>query len=342
MLGRGWMDGINAAARQGGTGGVKRYLGGYVDGGTISLAGGGFIERTTNRLVDLASMAREGIQSALSSVGKFVLGGLRKAAEVALRPVRNSLSSIGGGRLGEVAGGLAKRAIKGLLGFADKKDQAALVLEGDPFSRDRSGWPRAVMGRVAANTRAAVNFVREMFGMNNIGTLGNRKNRSDHPFGKALDVMIPNYRSPSGIAKGNQIAKWFVDNPDAFGTKYVIWRDRINSGSGWRPYAHPSGVYNDTTQHRNHPHISLFDQGGRLQPGITQVMNATGQSELVLNPDQEGALAQALRERRAVVAASGVSINGPINIHCDDAHDLVRQVESLGQRARAGVGGGRR
>ena len=297
VLGRSWVDGVNAAARAGGTGGVRRYLGGYADGGILSFHEGGIFHSARHGIADTAALVREGVKSAISATGRFVLGGLRSAAEKALAPVRQSLSGIGGGRLSAVAGGLANRAIDGLLGFAGKRDESA-SLEGGVFGRYSKGWPRAIFGRVSANTAAAVRFVRDTFGIGNIGVLGNRPNRSDHPMGKAFDAMIANWRAPAGIAKGNQIASWLVDNPKAFGTKYVIWRDRINSGSGWRPYVHPSGnTTNPTLAHRDHVHASLFDSGGRLQPGLSTVMNATGRSELVLNPDQEGALAQALRER---------------------------------------------
>jgi hypothetical protein len=36
-----------------------------------------------------------------------------------------------------------------------------------------------------------------------------------------------------------------------------------------------------TANHMDHPHVSFFDDGGRLAPGL--VMNGTGRSELVLN-----------------------------------------------------------
>lgn len=151
-----------------------------------------------------------------------------------------------------------------------------------------SGWPPAVMGKVSPNTAAAVNFVRENWGISNIGTLGSRPNKSDHPMGKALDVMIANWQSRSGNNLGDAIATWFTANADAFGTKYVIWDDQINSGSGWRRYTHPNGpTSNPTLRHQDHVHVSLRDQGGPVYPGWNMIYNGTGQNEWVNTAAQQ-------------------------------------------------------
>lgn len=144
----------------------------------------------------------------------------------------------------------------------------------------------------------------ETFGISNIGGYANRniagtKSVSDHALGKAIDVMIGNYKSQAGIAQGNSVASYFVANPGAFGTKYVIWRDQINSGRGWGPYGHPGGGRSDTLQHRDHVHVSFYanggavgsapgsianphirDNGGPLLPGYTY--NGLGRPETVI------------------------------------------------------------
>ena len=314
VLGRGWVDGINAAARGGGIGGVRRWLGGYADGGLLSFAGGGILDR----FGDLASMAREGIGSALSSVGRFVLGGLRSAADLALKPVRSIMGQIGDHPYADLLRGLVDRAIDQVLGFAGDKD-AAGTLEGGSFSRDPGGWPPRMFGQVAANTAAAAQFVRETFGLGNIGMLGQRSNKSDHPFGKALDVMVGNWADPAGIGQGNQVASWFVGNPDVFGTKYVIWRDHINTGSGWRPYVHPSGNTEDPTlRHMDHVHVSLFDDGGWLPPGLSMVANMTGKPEPVLTDSQWGDLA---------AGRGDVHVYGTL-VHERELVDLIRHLQA--------------
>src|SRR5918992_803459 len=46
---------------------------------------------------------------------------------------------------------------------------------------------------------------------------------SDHPHGNAVDVMIPNYSSPAGVALGDAIAQWLVANRKKLGVKYLVW-----------------------------------------------------------------------------------------------------------------------
>lgn len=113
-------------------------------------------------------------------------------------------------------------------------------------------------GGLAGNARAAQNFITQTFGISNIGGFGGGSvSGSDHPKGKALDVMIGNYKSSQGIAQGNSVAQWFINNPAAFGTKYIIWRDRIWQNGSWSAYGHPT-MHNDTGQHRDHVHISFL------------------------------------------------------------------------------------
>ena len=106
---------------------------------------------------------------------------------------------------------------------------------------------RGGLGPVAAAARA---FVMKTFGIRNIGGYANRNvagtgKKSDHALGKAIDVMIANYKSGAGIAQGNRVASHFVSNAGQFGTKYVIWKDQINQGKGWKPYGHPGGGRSD-------------------------------------------------------------------------------------------------
>lgn len=301
---------MNAIARAQGVAGVRRYLGGFADGGIIDRAKDGF------------DWAKEGVGSAIGDVTRFakdfVIGGLKKAAEAVVRPILNLLDGLGGGFLADAAGATAHKLFGGLLGVADGEDKKGGDLQGGGFGSSRGGWPAAVLGRVSANTAAAVAFVKQTFGLGSVGTLGNRSNKSDHPLGKALDAMIPGWQSLTGVGLGNKVASHFIGNPDQFGTKYVIWRDQINSGAGWKPYTHPSDKSrrNPTLQHRDHVHVSLFDEGGYLPPGLSTVLNATGRPELILNQQQENAIALALQGKatapveRPTLVIQGNAYNG--------------------------------
>ncbi|QOC56682.1 tape measure protein [Mycobacterium phage Tyson] len=76
----------------------------------------------------------------------------------------------------------------------------------------------------------------------------------EHPSGRALDIMIPNWNSPEGIALGNQILGDVMSHPDFYG---AIWRGMsYGYGSGGaKPYTRGG---NDPTQgHYDHVHVWL-------------------------------------------------------------------------------------
>jgi len=64
-----------------------------------------------------------------------------------------------------------------------------------------------------------------------------------HPRGLAIDIMIPNPSSATGIALGNEIVRFAFKNADRFALQDVIWRGtyytpRGPSGSGYGHYDH--------------------------------------------------------------------------------------------------------
>jgi peptidoglycan hydrolase CwlO-like protein len=79
---------------------------------------------------------------------------------------------------------------------------------------------------------------------------------SDHPRGRALDVMTWSNRS-----LGWRIATWASSNAWALDVKYVIFNGRIwTRGRGWHAYRHPSDPCNcnPTLRHDDHVHISVL------------------------------------------------------------------------------------
>jgi len=81
----------------------------------------------------------------------------------------------------------------------------------------------------------------------------------DHPSGRALDLMIPNYKSASGKALGQKVALWAKANASTLGVEYVIWNQHIwnikRDKEGWRYMANRGG---DSANHKNHVHITVF------------------------------------------------------------------------------------
>jgi hypothetical protein len=73
-----------------------------------------------------------------------------------------------------------------------------------------------------------------------------------HPDGLALDVMVPNPSSPEGIALGNKIVAYALENAARFGLQDAIWRG---------VYYTPSGPQNSGAGHFDHVHLTTFGGG---------------------------------------------------------------------------------
>lgn len=73
-----------------------------------------------------------------------------------------------------------------------------------------------------------------------------------HPDGLALDVMIPDPGSASGIQLGNQIVAFALKNADRFGLQDAIWRG---------VYYTPSGAQSSGAGHYDHVHLTTLGGG---------------------------------------------------------------------------------
>lgn len=282
---------MNRIARRGGVEAIRKFLWGSSVGKPSTAFAQGGIYRRRREYADggVLDALKGAAGSALSGAAARLEGLASSAADVFADPVA-AITKLGSSVLGSLPGrgkfpaellyGAMGKLVSGVA--AKVKDSIGALLGGGGFSRSGS-WPPRVMGRVSPNTAAAVAFVRSAFGIGNIGTLGQRKNASDHPWGKALDAMIPNWGGASGISLGNRVASWFVANPGRFGTKYVIWREKINSGGGWKHYTHPSGLTDANSLHYNHVHVSFLKSGGLLGGGAARG-RAGGGSGGVIRP----------------------------------------------------------
>ncbi len=91
----------------------------------------------------------------------------------------------------------------------------------------------------------------------------------DHPSGRAVDFMIPDYQSESGRQLGWEIARWVKDHRVQLGTQYVIFDSHIwsveHNDKGWRSYSPGyTSVINDSSTHRNHVHVTVY--GHKAKP----------------------------------------------------------------------------
>jgi TP901 family phage tail tape measure protein len=123
------------------------------------------------------------------------------------------------------------------------------------------GSARGLVGFAAT----AFRIFRQMFpGM----TIGGWRARgsvpgSDHPKGKALDLMTRNG------ATASRIINTFMGQA---GRKYWIWSRQIaDARSGWVPR-----YYGGPSPHTDHVHLSYFHKGGRLPEDITGIGHRSG------------------------------------------------------------------
>jgi len=73
-----------------------------------------------------------------------------------------------------------------------------------------------------------------------------------HPRGMALDVMIPNPDSAEGIALGNSIVAYVMQNAARFGIQDAIWRG---------VYYTPGGSQASRLGHYDHVHVTTLGGG---------------------------------------------------------------------------------
>ncbi len=110
-----------------------------------------------------------------------------------------------------------------------------------------------------------------------LGGKAYRPYTSDHTTGHAFDV------------DGSQmyaISRWLAANFDRLNLKYIIYNGQWNKGAAWMKYTPSQSVINfagpTSAYHRDHVHVSTYDQGGILPPGLTLAANFTGQNEVIV------------------------------------------------------------
>lgn len=137
---------------------------------------------------------------------------------------------------------------------------------GAPMSCPATGLP--VEDGLTPDALRVLRCVQQSFGDHTYGGVGQRSDNptSDHPAGRAVDVMITGWDTPTGKAHGTDIATWVTAHAAALGVTYVIWDAQIwtadNPGVGWAPYTHPSGGAGPTVEHRDHVHVSVHGDAG--------------------------------------------------------------------------------
>ncbi|MBG0815776.1 hypothetical protein HS045_16575 [Planomonospora sp. ID82291] len=152
-----------------------------------------------------------------------------------------------------------KEAEKVIRDIKRKLDQ--LVPLGSGRRADGSWVPQLPNGpdNITDRTRNMRDVVRRRFELTHtIGCYRSLNDGGEHPLGRACDFMMSTggaMPSAANLKLGDEISAWILKNRGKLGVKYVIWRQRINHGSGWRFMSDRGG---NTANHYDHVHISML------------------------------------------------------------------------------------
>lgn len=85
----------------------------------------------------------------------------------------------------------------------------------------------------------------------------------EHSSGNAIDVMIPGWNTPEGSALGDAVASFVLNNADALGLSWVLWKQRsFNPGDSTGKMMQDRG--SPTQNHMDHVHIFMNKNRGAL------------------------------------------------------------------------------
>jgi hypothetical protein len=126
------------------------------------------------------------------------------------------------------------------------------TIRRESAARGDCGISTSGLGAVKPHARAAAQFLGCRFGEPTMFGVAGRAGTSDHPLGRAVDFMVDR-------ATGDALAACALNNRAALGVTYVIWRQRINFGSGWQMMEDRGGV---TANHFDHVHVSFGAAAG--------------------------------------------------------------------------------
>lgn len=98
--------------------------------------------------------------------------------------------------------------------------------------------------------------------LNSIGGFRNCDYTGEHCTGRALDIMIPNYKNNQQL--GTDISAWLIQQTDAgvLDTCWIIWQQGISkSSTGWQR-VQMENRGNDVTNHFDHVHVFMKTSTG--------------------------------------------------------------------------------
>jgi len=196
----------------------------------------------------------------------------------------------------------------------EEKLRAGIARAGTPIPAGRTPTIlQDINGKTSqAAPQAVAGILEQMFPQ--LSSIGGARNDSMpyHREGRALDIMIPDYKTEEGKAVGNQIRDFLQSNSAALGLEDTIWQDTwqpAGGGEGKR-----LGRQGDTQGHYDHVHATFKDGAeidlsgktasltlpGNLMPPQTPMIGPTREPVGPVSTSQPGMLRDP-RDRKARV-----------------------------------------
>jgi len=90
-------------------------------------------------------------------------------------------------------------------------------------------------------------------------------------------------KNNAGVASMNSMADYIAGNLRSLGIRYVIWKQRINSGTGWRSMADRGSI---TQNHFDHVHITFSNPSASAVAQSTEDFSVAGDSTDMPDPTE--------------------------------------------------------
>lgn len=151
-----------------------------------------------------------------------------------------------------------RRAIEYARSMCARNSTAANSASGSSSTRGSSGDPNSKImnaDKLQPNARKLAEDAAKKFPeLETIGGWRASDPYPDHPSGRAVDIMIPDYSSSKGKALGDKIEKWVHDNKKKYNVDYTIWRQQYHPVNGPGNTMEDRG--GDTANHFDHVHVT--------------------------------------------------------------------------------------
>lgn len=320
VMGKGWIDSMNAAARNGGVAGVKRAMGfasgGMFPGGEYSAAGGAWdwIKKKT-------SGAKDWLQEAWDTITDFV-----DDPKKAFNSVKDGLLSTAGlpdTGLGDMLNKSVTKITDGFIDNIFKSQKEAEV----PSYTGTEGLGTGTGGSLGWASKIARQYGLTMTSGYRPGARTSSGYLSMHGLNRARDFSNSTGPTPQMMA----YARYILSNSNPTELLYTPLRG-LNKHRSGRQYANTGAT---ARGHYNHVHVAfkdggffdransqLMDRGGYLQPGVNHILNKTGGYETVI-PRAESEFLRDLATGKTPRGQGGVTYENTIYAENDKAKELM-------------------